>query len=407
MLKIYVCGPTVYNDVHIGNLRPIITMDLILKAARALGISFKFVHNITDIDDKIIQKSLETKTSETEVANLYSRRYLEILNKFNVDTITDLEYVTKNIDKINDFIQRLHDNNDAYIDLEKNLWFNVEKYKDKYGSVSNQKLEFMIFEDTNYNKNFPADFALWKNTNQGIKFDSFLGSGRPGWHTECAALIFKHFQDDKLDLHGGGMDLTFPHHENENIQYYAITKKDITTKWLRTGQINLNGIKMSKSLQNVFLASDFITQYEPDIFKLIILLNNVTSLINIDENVFNNSNKILRKIKNIYFLAHLSSVAMNHKNNELATKAFQDLFDRKFSDFMKTINDLIKKINTEKRHEDIATLVYIFDSLGFDFKNEDYPKYVQIYQNWQMDLKNKDYLAADAKRELLMNKKLI
>ncbi|MFV9451602.1 class I tRNA ligase family protein [Mycoplasma sp. 4463] len=410
MLKIYVCGPTVYNDVHIGNMRPIVTMDLILKAAKQQGIEYKFVHNITDIDDKIIKKAQEQGVLETQVSEKYGNLYLDLLKQFSVDTITDIEYVTENIDLIDNFIQRLIKSNNAYLDNEGNVWFDVIKNQNDYGIVSNQKIENMKFEDSELssNKKSPADFALWKNTTEGVKYNVSFGEGRPGWHTECVALIEKHFGDSGLDIHGGGMDLTFPHHENENIQFYALNQKQLSNKWLRTGQINLNGIKMSKSLQNVILASDFLKNYSADYFKMILLLNSFTGLINIDENLINNVEVIFKKISKIYFLnALLNKQNDSQINNELAKEAFTYIFEQRFSDFNKLINDLIKNINKDKNALYIATLVYIFDKLGFEFNKFDYKKYVPIYQKWQEFLAEKDYQNADKLRNELIENNLI
>ncbi|QGZ97929.1 class I tRNA ligase family protein [Mycoplasma sp. NEAQ87857] len=407
MLKIYVCGPTVYNDVHIGNLRPIITMDLILKAARYLNIDFKFIHNITDIDDKIINRALEQNKTESEIANYYADEYLNLLNKFNVNTVNQFEYVTKNLDVINNFIKQLVANNNAYLDSENNVYFDVQKNINNYGIVSNQKIDNMIFEENNnLNKKFQADFALWKNTNVGIKYDSSFGPGRPGWHTECAALIYKHFGDQGVDIHGGGMDLTFPHHENENIQFYALTNNNLTKKWIRNGQIDLNGIKMSKSLQNVFLAKDFLEQYPADYLKMIFLLNNLTSIINIDDNLFNNVKKIYRRIKMIYFNFYLEN--KNYQPNFDQVKTILNyVYEIKFANFNKEINQLIKNININNDAIDQSTLIEIFNALGFDFNKINYAKYIAIYKEWKELLANKNYQEADILRDKLTKKELI
>ncbi|WP_027121055.1 class I tRNA ligase family protein [Mycoplasma leonicaptivi] len=406
MLKIYVCGPTVYNEVHIGNLRPIITMDLVLKAARNLGKEFCFVHNITDVDDKIINEAIRQNKSEKEITTIFTKSYLDILEKFNVDTVTHFEYVTENIKTIDKFINKIINSGFAYLDGN-NVWFNVEKIKDKYGTVSGQKLENMSFENLNHKKNYPADFALWKDTDKGVKFQTSFAYGRPGWHSECVALIYKHFSDEGLDFHGGGMDLTFPHHENENIQFYAVTKNDLTKTWLRTGQININGEKMSKSLQNVFLAKDFIKQFPCDYFKFIILFNGFTSIINIDENLINNIDHTYRKIKRIYFQHAL----LNDKNNEFNKKDFnlfmQAIFNRDFSLFNKMFNDLIKEINKTKNITKYNLLINVFNSLKFDFCKIDFFEFINIYNNWQTVLKDKDYYNADILRKKLLDEGLL
>ncbi|WLP85687.1 class I tRNA ligase family protein [Mycoplasma seminis] len=409
MTKIYVCGPTVYNDVHIGNLRPIITMDLILKAYRALGKEFAFVHNITDIDDKIINKAIETNQTEAQVSSYYAEKYLEILKQFNVDTITHLEYVTQNMDLIIKFISDLISIGAAYQDKDGNVWFDVVKYKNNYGVVSNQNIDNMMSQESEFsaNKKSPYDFALWKKTSVGIQYDSPFAAGRPGWHTECAVLIYKHFQNNGVDIHGGGMDLTFPHHENENIQFYALSGNNIAQKWLRTGQINLNGIKMSKSLQNVLLPKDFLTKFSPDVLKTIFIQNAFTSEINIDDATMESVNAFLNKIKKIYFLAAIENVNLQDYDTELFEKIMNTLVDIKFSDFNKEVNTLIKEINKTKEPKMIASLIKIFDSLGFEFSKFDYKKYLDVYKEWKQLLNDKNYTQADKLRAELIENNLI
>ncbi|MFV8476633.1 class I tRNA ligase family protein [Mycoplasma sp. BRA290] len=409
MIKVYTCGPTVYNDVHIGNLRPILTMDLILKAHRALGNEFNFVHNITDIDDKIINKAIATNQSEQEVATFYANKYLELLQKFNIDTITHLEYVTANMDLIVAFIQKLLDLGAAYQDSEGNVWFDVIKYQNHYGAVSNQKIENMISEENEYSnlKKSPIDFALWKKTKVGVVYDSPFSKGRPGWHTECAVLIYKHFGKEGVDIHSGGMDLTFPHHENENIQFYALTNQPIAQNWLRTGQINLNGMKMSKSLQNVILPKDFLQNYSPDVLKTIFLQNGFTSEINIDSNTLESVNALINKIKRLYFAAYLDQINLKDYDIELFVQAMQAIANLRFSDFNKLINEIIKQANKTKETKYFATVMQIFNILGYEFNQIDFASYANIYHQWKELLAQKNYQAADQLREILVNNNLI
>ncbi|TDV24123.1 cysteinyl-tRNA synthetase [Mycoplasmopsis mustelae] len=406
MLKVYVCGPTVYNDVHIGNLRPILTMDLILKAARNLKIDFFFVHNITDIDDKIIQQAIKNQWSEVEISKKYAQNYLELLKILKVDTISKLEYVTENLDVIENFILKLSKLGHTY-QKNGNVYFNVLKNQNNYGIVSNQKISHMIFdEEKSEFKEFAADFVLWKDTNIGVKYPSVFGFGRPGWHTECAALIDKNFNGTEIDIHGGGMDLTFPHHENENIQYWAATNNNITKEWIRNGQINLKGQKMSKSLQNIILAKDFLNQYSGDHLKLIFLLNSLTSSINIDDNLLNNVDVLLARIKKIFFLKHLnnSSSDFDFKQHQ---QAMQFLYQRQFSHFNKFINDLIKNINLYKNCNDINLLCKIFKDLAFDVADFNYQSHLSTYHQWQSLLQEKNYEQADLLRAELLRLKLI
>ncbi|QIW62245.1 class I tRNA ligase family protein [Mycoplasmopsis gallinacea] len=405
MLKIYVCGPTVYNDVHIGNMRPILTIDLILKAARYLNKPFTFIHNITDIDDKIIKQASLSNITEKELSTKYANAYLDLLNTFGVDTISQVEYVTENLDLINDFIAKMVASGDAYTDKDGNVWFDVAKNKDNYGSVSNQKYEALLKNNSDFEKQNSNDFALWKKTQIGVTFDSPFGKGRPGWHTECATLIYKHFNDEGVDIHGGGMDLTFPHHENENIQYLSVTGNKIAKNWLRTGQINLNNEKMSKSLQNVILAKEFLLKHSPDVLKMIFLSNSITGIINIDDNLINNSLKTINKLKKIFFraLVENNDASFDKAKAELI---FEKLFAGKFSDFLFEVNNLIKEANTGNLISQ-NTLIEIFTVLKFELASFDYAKYINIYHQWKEELANKNYEQSDKLRNILMENQLI
>ncbi|MEE3928066.1 class I tRNA ligase family protein [Mycoplasmopsis ciconiae] len=406
MKKIYVCGPTVYNDPHIGNMRPIITFDIILKAARALNIDFNFVHNITDIDDKIINQALSQNKSEKEISSHYTNEYFELLKMFNVDTVTKFELVTENIDFIVEYINKLIKSQNAYL-VGQNVYFDVQKNQNNYSRVSNQNLQMMKNDENDSNKKFFADFALWKDTSVGIKFDSNFGKGRPGWHTECCALIYKNFGQEGVDIHGGGMDLTFPHHENENIQHFSLFNKDLTKEWLRSGQINLNDQKMSKSLGNVLLAKDFLVQHSQNIFRIFLLLSAFNAPINISQENINNAYKYLNKIKKLKFLTLLNN--FSDKNND-STQKINELmnliWNRNFNAFNKEINELIKEYNKSKNDLYAYICVKSFENLGIVF-DEDFQKYIKIYKQWKEALSQKDYSQADKFREILIKKDLI
>lgn len=408
--NIYLCGPTVYNHVHIGNIRPILSMDLILKAFKILGKDFYFVHNITDIDDKIIARAIQENVSEKEISSFYANEYLRLLKKLNIDTISKIEYVTENLGAIENFVKALLLSKNAYKGEGSNVWFDVLKNKDIYGQVSHQKIDNMVFEDNNQNKRFMADFALWKSTDIGIKYKTEFGLGRPGWHTECCALIYKNFGSQGVDIHGGGMDLTFPHHENENVQFQVITRNPIAKKWLRIGMININGEKMSKSLNNFILAKDFLDKYHPDVLKFIILLNSYTGIINIDENLIHNINKIMNRIKKIYFSVQL--YLFNNQGQKLTAyyeetykKAMTNLSETQFNHFMTIVHELIKQ--SAKDIVSAKTLIKIFDDLKFGFSQIDYPKYIKIYDQWQQLLSKKEFIKADELRSILIEEGLI
>ncbi|EFF41531.1 class I tRNA ligase family protein, partial [Mycoplasmopsis alligatoris] len=403
----YVCGPTVYSDLHIGNIRPITTIDLFLKANRNLNIPFIFVHNITDIDDKIINKAIELKVDELEISTKYAKQYKELLNALKIDTITHLVYVRKNMDLITDYIQELLNNKSAYFDLNKNVLFDVKKYENNYGIVSKQKIDKMIFENENVQKNHPSDFALWKNTNIGVKFNSSFGPGRPGWHTECSALIKKYFNGESLDIHSGGIDLKFPHHENENIQHFALYNRQITKKWLHCGHINFAGQKMSKSLGNVVLAKDFLEQYGPNVFRMIQLLSDITSPMNLDEEFIKNAQKAFSKIKQLSFKLFLQDNLSNEINQELYKELNLKIVEFNNSRFNFILNQQLKNLNKNFDFIIANTLIKVFKDLGFSFDFLVYEKMKNVYLDWQKELSNKNYESADKYRKILIDNELI
>ncbi|WP_027120500.1 cysteine--tRNA ligase [Mycoplasmopsis lipofaciens] len=409
MLKIYVCGPTVYNEAHIGNLRPILTFDLILKGYRFLDEKFIFVHNITDIDDKIINRAIEQNKNELEISKFYEEKYFECLKKLNVDTISYVERVTNNMELITNYINKIFLSKNAYKDIDGNIWFDVKKNSQNYGLVSNQNLNKMIFEEENKNKKFEADFALWKKTNKGIQFQSLFGPGRPGWHTECCALIDKHFGQNGVDIHGGGMDLTFPHHENENIQHFALYSKHLAKKWIRTGQINLDGIKMSKSLGNTISISEFLEKNSPDLLKLIILNSKLTAPINITDEWIDYIKSIEDKYQKLIFkffiTFDLNEFKNIEKNNE-QKQIFESLKNCDFSQYNFLLNEQIKSFNKTQNINFAKNIYQVLNIIHPDITNEyRYKDALTKFHQWRLFIDKKDYKKADIIRdELIKNK---
>lgn len=400
MEKIYVCGPTVWNDVHIGNLRPIMTFDILNRIKTKFNKNFIFVHNITDIDDKIIKKAIEENKSEKEISEFYFQKYLNLLKIYNINQPNHLLKVTDNLDLIINFIQKLIDQKIAY-EIDGNVFFDISKHNN-YGKISNQNLNEVIDkEEQKIIKKNPIDFTLWKKTNLGIQFDSPFGKGRPGWHTECVALISKIFEDNTIDIHGGGIDLIFPHHENENAQFEAIFNKSLTKKWLHTGHLNWQGEKMSKSLGNVINAEDFAQKYDVDIFRNIILNSTISGPINFTDDLLINNQKIIEKYTKKYNKFFLEEIKQE-VNYEIRDEILNLFLDLKFAQANKKINQILNDNNF------LATLVDVFKTLGFNFTNlkisdED----IQKFKEWQEAREKQDYLNADILREYLKKKNLI
>lgn len=400
MKKIYVCGPTVYSDIHIGNLRPIISIDFVLKAYKYLNIEYKFIHNITDIDDKIIERAIKENKSETEISSLYCSKYLELLKVLNINTISHIEKITQNIEFLIEFIQKLIQKNAAYI-TKGGVIYDVSKNQN-YGMLSNWKLTNTFNSSFDENKKNEQDFYLWKFTTSGLKFNSPWGEGRPGWHTECVAIINKHFKDEGLDLHSGGIDLIFPHHENENAQFYSLYQKELSKSWKYVGTIKSNGTKMSKSLGNIILAKEFIKLYGVDVLRMLILNHRFNSGIDINLQIISNIEKILIKYRKNYLKSMIASSSKMHKN--IIESIMKSISQFDYHNAVFQIESLIKNINKNIDLEiNLGTLKRVFELLEFDFVNQFTSKNIlKKYHDWKEYLENKDYHKADKVRFQLL-----
>jgi cysteinyl-tRNA synthetase len=273
-VTMYVCGPTVYNYVHIGNMRPVITFDMVYKYLKYLGYDVKYASNYTDINPKITKAAETLGMTEREVANKFIKAYEEDLKNYNCSNIDYRPRVINYLDDIFNFISKLIEKDYAYV-VDGDVYFRVSKIKD-YGILSNQSIEELISGsrvDIDEKKENPLDFALWRKTTEGETFTSPWGEGIPGWHTECVVMINKLF-GDKIDIHAGGVDLKFPHHENEIAQSIALNNNYIANYWMHNGHININNVKMSKSLNNFILAKDFIKEHSANVIKLAFLSTN-------------------------------------------------------------------------------------------------------------------------------------
>lgn len=288
VLTMYVCGPTVYNDVHIGNVRPVVLFDTIARFFKAIGYQVKYVSNFTDIDDKIIRQALKENMSEKEIAEKYIVRFMEVCDGLNCEPLFDHPRVTNWMDAITSFIKELIDQDLAYI-VEDNVYFRIKKAP-HYGILSNQKIDDLDVGsriEVESKKEDPRDFVLWKLTSDdGIKWDSPFGKGRPGWHTECCVMIDKIF-GGKIDIHGGGNDLKFPHHENEIAQVSALHHHDIANYWIHNGRVDINNEKMSKSVGNVVLAKDLLEKYNHNGIRLMLLATNYRQNFNFTYDLLN------------------------------------------------------------------------------------------------------------------------
>lgn len=275
---IYVCGVTPYSQTHIGHARPSVVWDVIKKFLRYQGYQVFHVQNFTDVDDKIIAKSLEEQVPALELSARYSKDYLESMDALGVARADIYPKVSEHIPEIVELIGNLVNKGHAYA-VDGNVFYDVESFKN-YGKLSNQRLEDLYtgtrFEVDPSKKN-PMDFALWKKAKPGEPaWDSPWGEGRPGWHIECSAMSHKYL-GPAFDFHGGGSDLIFPHHENEIAQSEAATDTDLARYWVHNGMLNLKAEKMSKSIGNIVTIKDVLAKFPRELFRFYILSNHYRS----------------------------------------------------------------------------------------------------------------------------------
>lgn len=402
--NIYVCGPTVYSEPHIGNMRPIIVFDLYIRALRFLGNDVNFIHNITDIDDKIIARAKQEGTTEEELSSRYHEQYVQLLKQLNVQSPNHMPTVMANIQPIIDFIGKLVENKKAYV-RNGNVYFSVLA-TEGYGKLSNRKLEDMKYEEGE-GKDNPADFVLWKNTTEGIKFDSPWGKGRPGWHTECVVFIEKHLHGMPLDLHGGGIDLLFPHHENENIQYKALYGNEIANDWKHVGHLNYEGEKMSKSIGNLISTSEFISKYGVDTLRYIFLTTSYSAPIDLTQELIQSAKEQVEKFSKIFLKSQLFLKNFDEFSDSIP-EIFQNISTWSFAKAMKNISEILKKFQKEQTESTARDVYVVLKNLGFAFSETIVSNEIkEKYNAWNQARKNLDFEEADRLREELKNAGII
>jgi cysteinyl-tRNA synthetase len=299
-VNMYVCGPTVYNYFHIGNARSFINADIIRRYLGYRGYIVKFVMNITDVDDKIIKKSNEEKIAPQQVAEKYITAFLDDLEKLKIKKADVYPKATEHMLDIIGMIKELEEKGFAY-NINGNVFYDVNKFKE-YGKLSGKKtdeLEVGARIEVNEEKKNPLDFSLWKKAKEGEPFwESPWGNGRPGWHIECSAMSCRHLGDN-FDIHAGGNDLIFPHHENEIAQSEAANNKKFVNYWIHFGFLNIDNEKMSKSLGNFFTARDVLKKYSAEAIRLLFAQTNYGGPLNFSDELLFAANKGLEKILNL------------------------------------------------------------------------------------------------------------
>lgn len=423
-VSIYVCGPTVYNYVHVGNLRPVVVFDVLRRLLLHLGYDVTFISNFTDIDDKVIAQAKKENLTEKEIAQKYIEAFEKNREDINALKPTYQPRVTEVMDKIIDFIKVLKDRGYAYQVSSGDVYFRVKKIKD-YGALSNMKADDLIVGarvEENDEKESPYDFALWKITHEGITFSSPFGDGRPGWHTECVVMINSLIEGGRIDIHGGGSDLKFPHHENEIAQEEAYFGHKIATYWMHNGFINIDGVKMSKSLGNVILAKDYLNALGGNVVRFMLLNTHYRLPVNFSSELVETSKKELEKIDSAY---RKLCIDIQRKGEFISTSYDEEKISRFVSALeddlntanaiselyleIKDINVLLRNSNVdnETKNKHLITLEKMLDLLGLKFTrkilNEEE---LDLLNQYDKAKKEKDFITSDKIRQILIERKL-
>ena len=366
-INIYVCGPTVYSDLHIGNYRALIMFDVLIRLLKFKQHQVNYIVNITDIDDKIIAAALEQNVPETTITDKYANLFVQQFSQLNLQPANHFPRVTNYIPQIKKFIDQLITKKQAYIS-HGNIYFDTSAYT-SYGQHSNRKLDQNIAQNNKGSeKKNSNDFALWKNTTSGVKWPSKHGEGRPGWHTECAVLAHEFSTKMPLDIHGGGVDLIFPHHENEIAQYQACNQQQFSKMWMYVGHVSLADVKMSKSLKNTILLKDFLIQWSANNLRYIYLNTSYLKPLDVQEDLFYQTSKLLNKYQRCFNLMNslypeifnlgktksLSNIYQENKNNQSLNLFLKYLHDNlNTANCLTMIHQIYKNLN-KLLQQDIA-----------------------------------------------------
>lgn len=343
-VRMYVCGPTVYNHIHIGNARPFVVFDVVRRYLKYKGYDVKYVQNFTDVDDKLIRAAREEGRTVPEIAERYIGAYFDAVDKLGVHRADVHPRVTENMPDIIESIRQLLDKGVAY-ESEQHVYFRARSQKD-YGKLSHQspdELKAGARVEVNEAKEDPLDFVLWKPAKPGeIAWDSPWGKGRPGWHIECSVMSRK-FLGDTIDIHAGGSDLTFPHHENEIAQSEALTgQKPFARYWLHNGFINMDNEKMSKSLGNVVRVNELLEQFSPLPIRYVLLSAHYRQPLNFSQALIEQAENAVERIRTCAAnLKHRLSASRSEKvepDVERTLQALSEKFEQAMDDDFNTPN---------------------------------------------------------------------
>lgn len=422
-VSMYVCGPTVYNYPHIGNMRPVVVFDTFRRFLTYVGYEVTYVSNFTDVDDKIINAAQKEGKTEKELTEFYIEQFKKATIAIGSQVPSITPKVTEYIYSIISYIDNLVKLGAAY-EVDGDVYFRVSKIKD-YGALSGINVEDLVVGariEENSKKESPLDFALWKSTSVGINWDSPWGKGRPGWHTECCVMIDTIFPRHFIDIHGGGYDLKFPHHENEIAQAEAMHHNKIANYWLHNAFINFGNEKMSKSLGNVIYAKDMIEKYGGPVTRLVILSAHYRQPVNFTDDTVLAASQEVNKMSMAY---KQMALALQSKDYDLssfkATRIEPFLLalanDLNTANALAELYNVIKEANQTIRSKEIdysklgelfATLKDMFYVLGLDvtyvaMSDED----KALYKEYLLSKQEKNFARSDEIRAKLIERKIM
>ena len=378
-VKMYACGITASGDAHVGHAYQAIVFDVIKRYLEFLGYDVTYVRNYTDVDDKIIIRARELGVNPTDYANKMMKKIDKELEQLGIEKPTIQSKATECIPDMITFIEKLIETGHAYSTENGDVFFKVSSFPE-YGKLSNRKIEDELVgvrKDVEPGKLDDRDFALWKNAKDDeIFWESPWGPGRPGWHIECSTMSMKYL-GETIDIHGGGKDLIFPHHENEIAQSESLTGKQFANYWMHNGLIKINGQKMSKSLNNGILLEDLLKKYNPEVIRMTLLQNNYRSDLNIMNGAFEEfEGKVYAIYKLFYLIDKMGKdTKPNSDSNDYKRieKDFENAMNNDFNtslaisnifDYVNTMNKLINKNDTQRLVDIKYALINMYKVLG-------------------------------------------
>lgn len=431
-VKMYVCGPTVYNYIHVGNARPFIIFDTLRRYLEYRGYEVTYVQNFTDVDDKIIKRGHEENIPPEEVAKKYIEEYFVDADGLGIKRATVHPQVTNNIEEIIEFVKELEDKGYAYA-VNGDVYFDTQKFNDygKLSGIKQDELEAGSRIEVNDQKRHPMDFVLWKAKKEGEPgWMSPWGEGRPGWHIECSVMSNRYL-GETIDIHAGGQDLAFPHHENEIAQSEARSGKTFSNYWVHNGYININNEKMSKSKGNFFTVRDISKLYDLEIVRLFMLSTHYRNPINFSDEILNQSKAGLERLYNAkerleFIISKLSDNAENAEELKLEEElnSFRQRFieamddDLNTADALSIVFELARFMNSNVNENstkefakkvldefnELTSVLNVVNKKQDDMLDEEIEALIQKRTEAK---KNRDFKLADEIRDELLEKGII